>query len=370
MNALGIIFADSYSRDERNELTRYRSGASLPVGCRFRAIDFMLSSLVDADIRTVGLLTKQNYGSLVDHLNGGKYWDLARKRGGLSIMTPYSRGETAVPTATAGKLDALRGIVSYLKHQSAEYVILAQGNIVTNLDLKDILNEHMVSQADITMVCANIENPADRSMVPTFDENGLLKDVHFSKESGKHLVAINCYCMQRDFLLAFLEKADLYDWHDLNRDLILRHMDSLRIMGYIHKGYAAMTGTIAQYYKCNLDMLKAEVREDLFNAERPILTHIHDTVPTTYNFDASVRNTLLADGCEIGGTVENSVLFRKVVVEKGAQLDNCVIMQGAQIGKNAVLKNVICDKNVVISDGVELIGSPAYPYVLRKGAKV
>ncbi len=369
MNALGIIFADSYSRDDRNELTRYRSAASLPVGCRFRAIDFMLSSLVNADIYTVGLLTKQNYASLIDHLDGGKNWDLARKRGGLSIMTPYARGEAAVPTATAGKLDALRGIASYIKRQSAEYVILAQGNIVANLDFKDILTKHMANEADITLVCAEVENPDDKCMVPSFGEDGVLKDVRFSKASGKHVVSINCYCLRKDFLLAFLDKAELYDWHDLNRDLVLRHMDTLRIMGYVHEGYAAMIGTIAQYYKCNLDMLESEVREDLFNAARPIITHIHDTVPTLYNYNADVRGTLLADGCEIDGKVENSVLFRKVVVEDGAHLENCVIMQDVKIGKNAVLKNVICDKDVVISEGAELIGSPAYPYVLRKGAK-
>lgn len=370
MNALGIIFADSYSKDERNELTRCRSGASLPVGCRFRAIDFILSGLVNAGIYTVGLLTKQNYGSLVDHLDSGKSWDLARKRGGLNIMTPYSRGDAVAPNATAGKLDALRAIKSYIEHQSAEYVILAQGNIVANLDFKDIIAKHMANEADITLVCAEVENPDDRCMVPTFDQDGLLTDVHFSKVAGKQTVSIDCYCLRKDFLLAFLDKAELYDWHDLKRDLVLRHMSVLRIMGYVHTGYTGMIGTVAQYYKCNLDMLENSVREDLFNAERPIITHIHDTVPTIYNYNAAVRNTLLADGCDIGGKVENSVLFRKVVVKEGACLENCVIMQGSKIGKNAVLKNVICDKDVVISDGAELIGSPDYPYVLSKGAKV
>ncbi len=370
MNALGIIFADSYSRHENNDLTYFRSGASLPVGCRFRAIDFVLSGLVDAGIYTVGLLTKQNYGSLLDHLDGGKNWDLARKRGGLSIMTPYSRGETASPTATAGKLDALRSITKYLENQNEEYVVLAQGNIIANLDFNDILEQHMANEADITLVCAKVENPDEKCIVPTFDNDGILQDVHFSKGSGNHTVCINCYCMRRDFLLAFLAKAELYDWHDLNRDLILRHMDTLRIMSYIHKGYAAMTGTIAQYYKCNLDMLQSDVREDLFNSERPILTHIHDTVPTLYDFNADISNTLLADGCEISGKVENSILFREVTIEEGASVESCVIMQGSKIGKNAVLKNVICDKDVVISEGAELIGSPAYPYVLKKGAKI
>ncbi|MBR5783124.1 MAG: glucose-1-phosphate adenylyltransferase subunit GlgD [Clostridia bacterium] len=370
MNAFGIIFSDSYSQNSTHELTRYRSGASLPVGCRFRGIDFILSSLVNADIYTVGLLTKQNYASLVDHLDGGKNWDLDRKKGGLTVLSPYSRGETAVPTATAGKLDALRTIAGYIKDVDKEYVIIGQGNMVANLDIKDILTRHIESEADITLVCAEVENPGEHCMAPTFGEDGLLTEVRFSNDKGKYMVCLNCYCMRKDFLISFIEKANVHGWRDLNRDLVVRHMDSLHILGYIHKGYAAMLDTVAQYFKCNLDMLDADVREDLFNAKRPIITHIHDTVPTQYTEDPSICNTLLADGCEISGNVSDSVIFRKVSIGEGAVIENCVIMQGAVIGKNAVLKNVICDKHVVVSDGAELIGSPAYPYVLRKGAKV
>ncbi len=369
MNAIGIIFSDSYSTNESNELTRYRSSASLPVGCRFRAIDFMLSGMVNADITTVGILTKQNYGSLVDHLDGGKNWDLDRKRGGLTMLTPYSRGETAAPNVTAGKLDALRSIISYLNHIDGEYVILVQGNVVANLDFEDILLQHMKNEADITIVTGIVENPGDKCMILSFNDDNLLNDVHYSEDKGKYEASLSCYCMRKDFLMSFLNKANLYDWHDLSRDLILRHMDCLRIMGYHHKGYAAILNTISQYYHCNLDMLVNEVREDLFNADRPILTHIHDTVPTLYAYNATVTDSLLADGCEINGAVKGSLLFRNVTIEQGAQVENSIIMQGVHIGKNALLKNVICDKDVTIEEGAQLIGSPAYPYVLKKGAK-
>ena len=370
MNALGIIFADSYSHGETNELTRIRSAASLHIGCRFRAIDFMLSALVDAGVDTVGVLTKRNYGSLVAHLDGGKNWDLDRKRGGLTMLTPYSRGTTAAPAATTGKLDALRGITGYLAEIDKEYVILGQGNMVANLDIKDIINAHINSEADITLVCAEIENPGDRCMVPTFNDENVLSEVHFVENKGRYVASLNCYCMRKDFLTEFLHTADLHDWHDLGRDLVLRHIGSLRIVGYHHKGYAAMLDTVAQYYKCNMDMLKEDVRADLFNPERPVITHIHDTVPTRYGAAPVVSNTLLADGCEISGKVTGSVLARKVIVGEDAEIKDSVIMQGAVIGKGAVLKNVICDKGVVISDGAELVGSPAYPFILKKGAKV
>lgn len=370
MNALGIIFSDSYSSNERNELTKIRSAASLPVGCRFRAIDFILSNLADAGIYTVGLLTKQNYGSLIDHIGAGKAWDLDRKKAGITLLTPYALGNSAVPGMMMGKLDALRSIIPYIESKDCEYVILGQGNVVANIDFGEVLQQHTKSEADITVVFATIKNPDSKSLVVSFNDENLLTDVRFTDTKGTFDTAINCFVMRRDFLLSFLGKANLYDWHDLGRDLILRHMDCLRIVGYHHKGYTAVLSSVAEYYQCNMDMLDGNIRSELLDSERPILTHIHDTVPTLYAYHATVKNSLTADGCAIDGEVSGSILFRNVTVEQGAKVENCILMQGTHIGKDAVLKNVICDKDVSISSGLELTGSPDYPYVLVKGTKL
>lgn len=369
MNAFGIIFSDSYSSDERNELTNFRSAASLPVGCRYRAIDFMLSGLVDAGVDTVGLLTKQNYGSLVDHIGSGKNWDLDRKNKGITLLTPYAHQTSAVPGITTGKLDALRSITPFVEKASADYVILGQGNVVANLDFNDILQFHTQNEADITLVYASVHNPDHKSPIVSFTEENTLKDVRYTEEKGTFDTSLNCYIMRKDFLLSFLQKASLYDWHDLGRDLILRHIESLRIMGYRHDGYAAILNSISEYYHCNMDLLTPDIRTDLLDSGRPILTHIHDTVPTLYAYHADVRQSLLADGCVIDGTVRHSLLFRNIIIEQGAVVENCILMQGTHIGKNAKLKNVICDKNVSIGEAAELTGSPNYPYVLVKGTK-
>lgn len=369
MNALGIIFSDSYSSDARHELVRDRSCASLPVACRYRAMDFILSGLVNAGIYNIGMLTKQNYGSLMDHIGSGKDWDLSRKTGGITMLTPFSHSSIS-PTMMNGKLDALRSVKNFIANAKEEYVILGQGNMIANLDFRALLLQHMKNEADITIVYTSMEDPDEQCRSVAFNENNLLESVHFIGGTGTYDISLNCYVMRKDFLLAFLAKADLYDWHDLNRDLILRHMDCLRIMGYRYDGYAAILDSVSHFYKCNLEMLNSSVRADLFLPNRPIHTRIKDTVPTLYGFNASVRHSLVADGCELDGTVRGSILFRNSVVGTGSVLENCVIMQGVQIGKNVKLKNIICDKDVKISDNTELTGSAAHPYVLTKGVNI
>lgn len=370
MNAIGIIFSDSYSSNDRHELVQNRSCASLPIACRYRAIDFLLSGMVGAGIHAVGLLTKQNYGSLLDHIGSGKDWDLGRKNGGITMLTPYSHGNVAVPEMMSGKLDALRSIVSYIESAPGEYVIMGQGNMVANINFNDVLKQHVRCGADITIVHSIMKKPSDKSMIVAFDEQNNLCDVRYCRDANEADVALNCYVMRKDFLLAFLDKANLFNWHDLTRDLIVRYMGKLRICGHLHEGYAAIVSSVTDYYRCNMDILQPEVQADLFPEDSPVLTRIKDTVPTLYAYHARVSNTLLADGCEINGAIENSIIFRNVTVEEGAEIKDCVIMQGTHIGKNVKLKHVICDKNVTIGDGVELIGSAGYPYVLSKGSKI
>ncbi len=369
MKAFGIIFSDSYSTDDRHELIRHRSASALPVACRYRAIDFTLSGLVNADVREIYLLTKRYYGTLLDHLGNGKDWDLDRKSGGIKLLTPYSHLDAAAPDMMSGKLDALRTIIPFIKEAKGDYVILGQGNLIANLDFNAVLKQHVESGADLTIPYAYMEDPGERSLVVSFDKEGVLTDVKLGG-SGKQDTALNCYVMHKDFLLAFLAQANLYDWHDLNRNLIVRYMGRIRICGYRHEGYAAICNTVPQYFRANMDMLDAKARDELFPEDRPVLTRVQDTVPTFYRFDAQVTDSLLADGCDVDGTVKGSLIFRNVTIEEGAVVENCVLMQNTHIGQGAVLKNVICDKNVTVGAGVTLAGSEKYPYVLTKGTEV
>ncbi len=369
MNAAAIIFSDNYQH-ESNELTRLRSISSLPIGCRYRAIDFVMSSLVHAEVNNIGVITRGKYGSLIDHIGSGKEWDLNRKNGGLNLLTPLAHADNSDPSMMQGKLDALRSVKKYIQSRLPEYIILAQGNIIANIDFASLLQYHIEQRADITTVYTTMTAPPPNSMQMTFSEENRLNDVRFTMDSAAADVGLGIYVMKRDFLVEFLEKADLYDWHNINRELIIKNIDVLRIIGYRHDRYARLLTTVPDYYTCNMELLDARVRADVFLPDAPILTRVKDSVPTLYQYNASVENSLLADGCVIDGTVRGSLIFRDVVIEEGAIVENCIIMQGTHIGKDAILRHVIADKKVTVSAGSTLAGSPLYPYVLTKGTSI
>ena len=155
MNGLhGIIF--SYERrNDLRELGEIRSASSMPFGCRFRTVDFSLSTLVNAGTTDVGIVLHGQYQSLLDHLGTGKDWDLSRKRGGLRLLPPFNYQQNWGVMPFRGKMEALSNVRSYLDTIRQDYVVLMEGDLVANLPLADIYESHIKSGADITVVCGN-----------------------------------------------------------------------------------------------------------------------------------------------------------------------------------------------------------------------
>ena len=369
MRASAIIFSGSYAI-ESGELSRRRTLASIPFAGRFRTIDFILSSLVAAGIRDVGVVTKENYSSLEDHLGGGRYWDLDHKNTGLKILSPYSANPAGVGEHFRGKLDALRSFVKYIELLEGEYIVLANGNTVANVDIQGALEQHISTGADITAVYAKMQSGFYANLQAACPESGqrITGFAYCDRDSAGDFknVLLNVYILKRDFLLSFLKRAQIYDYYGLERQMLINRVDEFKIYGYEHSGYARIIYTNRQYYKASMELLDQNVRRELFNPMRPVMTKTKDTAPTIYEYGAKVQNSLIADGCKIDGCVKNSIIFRDVVIEAGAVVDSCVIMQSSIIRKNAKLFAVITDKNTTVSDSVQLMGSPDYPYLLQK----
>ena len=371
MNALGLIFCDHYSSNlPNNELTRSRTPASLPFGGRFRAIDFSLSSMVNAGMSDIGVICKENYGSLIDHLRSGEDWDLNRRNGGITLLTPLARPETKI-WPIRGRLDALRAYKQFIADARQELVVLAFGGTIANIDLEAMLEEHVKNDAFVTLAYSNI--PAyTGEMILHLQEDGRIENISYQREeeAGRHYFALGTYIVNRLDLLDFLDKADNNDYTNLNRDFVQRNLASCRIYGYHHQGYARIIRTIEDYFASNMDMLNPELKMELFDAEHPVYTKVKDSVPTLYDYHAIVENSLIADGCVIKGSVKNSVIFRGVVVEEGAVVEDSILMQKSTVGKNAQVCRVITDKNVVINEETEVRGASSLPFVIGKGKKV
>ena len=368
-SAVGVIFTNLHGENVP-ELVRRRTMGSIPFGGRYRLIDFPLSNMVNSGITTVGLMTNNNYRSLIDHIGSGKDWDLARKDGGIILLPPYS-DENEKPYTT--RLEALRGLTSFLRHRREKYVVLSDADGVARMDISDIIDYHEEKNADITLVThSDVKTSGKDSLFVTANEKGRVTSVkvnpHIHKETEAE-VYVNVAVINREFLLNLVEDADTNGYTSFESDVLSRQINSLKIYRYDFKGYYAVIDSMATYFKYNMELLDKTVRNSLFG-DRDVYTKVRDSAPSKYGAEAMVKNSLISDGCEIEGSVENSILFRGVKVEKGAVVKNCILMQDCIIGANASLNCVITDKNVVIASKRTLSGCEALPYHIQKGTKL
>ncbi len=369
---MGIIFPNSYDTLVP-ELVTERSIASIPFASRYRLCDFMISSMVHCNISNISLLVRQNYHSLMDHLGSGREWDLARKKGGLNIFPPYAQKSVKIYN---GWIEALESIKGFLRSQTEEYVVLSDCNFAVNFDFNKLIDEHIKSGADVTVVYYKTEIPdVLRNMRSSnhdyyycfgIDEENRVNEIFInSTQSGIVNYSLNIYVMEREHLIELIDEAYIHGYTYFMRDLLEPQTNKLDIRGYCYDGYVAHIHDMKSYFNENMRLLKEENLEALFSGNQ-IYTKIRDDNPTRYINGSKAKNVLVADGCVIEGEVENSVLFRGVKIGKGAKVKNCVLMQDTVVEADADVEYVITDKNVRITSGKSLSGNDAYPVFVSK----
>lgn len=359
-NTLGIIFANSHDA-LLGEMTKHRSMGSLPFGGRYRLIDFALSNLSNGGIGKVGVITKANYYSLMTHLGSGKPWDLDRKNDGLSILPPYASPDAQV---YKGRLEAVYGILEYLLESSEEDVILCDSDVVANIDIKKLLDYHKQKNAQITVVYTHGDKPDGQNdmMDFKFDHDGRIISVNY-EEAKNCDYSLDTIVMDRQLLIDIVVSEINAGRVSLSHGIFGKGYNKYRIYGYKHEGFAAVMENIDSYYNASLALLDPKVREDVFSRENPIYTKTRDDMPAKYGIKATVKNSLVADGCIIEGTVKNSLLFRGVKVEQGAVVENCVLMEGTVIGAGSRVENLITDRFVQITDNRQVNGKKDRIYI-------
>ena len=376
MTAAGLIFSNIHDSNIP-ELTRYRTLASVPFGCRYRLIDFALSNMVNSNITKVGIITHNNYQSLMDHIGNGKDWDLARRSGGIKILPPFI---TAYDNNTAQKLyttrlEALMGVTNFISRCNEDYIVLTDCDVVCNIDLKKVLAQHAETEADVTVVTKKI-NVAEHELsshvyIVNRQEDGEVGEiVEYSHDvTGIQEVSMNIIVFKRLYLLNAIQDAAAHGYTNIYRDIINRQRG--KVMVYEYAGYYEVISSLAGFYRTNMALLDPAVRAELVaSQEAPIYTKVRNSSPTRYANTANVRNSLVADGCVIEGTVENSIIFRGVHVGKGTVVKNCILLQDTYIGTDVKLNCVISDKNVMIKDGRTLSGHSSMPFYIGKNMTV
>ncbi len=371
MKALGIIFANIYD-SSLGELTNKRTIASLPYGGRYRQIDFILSSMSNSAIRHIAVITKYNYQSLMHHIGSGQEWNLEMEEGSLEYLTPFAMSHDGT---YRGKLDALNCAIEFLENTNEEYVILSDSSVVCNIDLQKVLEQHVASGKEVTVVAVDgVANSIKQlDLAIRLDESGEVVDLAVDYCAGpEYLASMGIFVMKRELLIKVVKESVARSLYRLERDFMLRQFAAkkLTVGVYLFEGVALFNESTLEYYKNNLALLNPEIRHGLFNGGGTIYTKVRDRVPTVYGENSEIDDCIVADGCELEGSAEHSLFFRQVKLKAGAKVSNSLIMNDCVVGENAELDCVILDKDVVVHPGARLVGTPENPIIIKRGEVV
>ena len=377
MSVQGIIFSNLHDKNI-SELTRRRTMASVPYACRYRLIDFALSNMVNSGVTDISVITHYNYQSLMDHIGAGKDWDLARRSGGIKILPPYMTAFSNDQNVLYNtRLEALKSVNYSVSRMKSDYVVLSDCDVICNIDLNHMINDHIANNADITMAVKRVlltKESCSRNVVVDSDETGRITDVNAypPNVTGYHDVDLNIFVINREYLQSIVLDAIAHNYTSFNKDVLSRGASRRNYRIYKYDGYFATINSIEDYYAHSMELLgDSSSRDQLFGVKRrPIYTKIRNSAPAKYNDTAKVTNSLIADGCVIDGTVENSILFRGVKIGKGTVVKNSILFQDTVTGENVFLNCVITDKNVVIRDGRILSGHESLPFFIDKSKMI
>ena len=370
MNVTGIIFANDGSL---GELTEHRTMASLPFGGRYRQVDFALSNLACAGIRRIGIVTRHSYQSLMNHVGSGEEWGLEMEEGGLEYLTPFSSSKTS---DYRGKLESLSAAMSFLQYgPEDEYIVMIDSAVLCNIDIEKVLENHIASGKDITLVTKSgiADGNKKLDLAVKLDENGNIADmvVDYAAPAG-YEASMDIFVLSTSWLIRQVKEHIAHNLYHMDRDLVLglwqKGEATVNIYGF--DGLALYNESVEEYFANSLSLVNKEIRQDLFGGNHPVYTKVRDRVPTFYGENCCIENCSVADGCMLGGTAKNSVLFRQVTIYPTAVVENCVVMNDAVVSENCELRYVILDKDVTVRPGTQLIGTPANPVIIKRGEVV
>lgn len=370
MDTMGIIFSNIYDNN-MGELTHFRTSGSIPFGSRYRQIDFILSNMANSRIRNIGIVTKFNYRSLMDHLGNCEEWDL-QLGDGVRFLPPFATGHTG---AYHGKLEALQTALPVLQRSDSDYVVLADTTVLCTINLAWVVEEHIKSGCDVTVVAkaGKADGVRRQTLAVKLDENGKLTDLAVDYcAPADYLVGMSIFIISREKLISVIRELVPHGKYHFERDFLLSSYNEgkLSLNVYPFHNVALFNESAESYYANSMALLKEDVRHSLFRSEIPIYTKVRDAVPTLFGESGEAPNCILADGCHIFGKAENSVIFREVEIDEGALVQDSIVMQGSRIGAGATVRYAILDKNVSIRPGAVLLGTPEHPLVINKGDTV
>lgn len=359
-DVLGIIYSNSCA-ETLTELNAHRTTASVPIGGKYRMIDFVLSNMSNSNVNNVGIIAKSGFMSLMDHIGSGSAWDLSKKRSRITILPPYAG------VNFANKVETLYQIRGVFEDAKENYVLISESNVIMNIDYSEVFYLHSVNKADITLLYKNMPVPEKLTpMTIQHDEVGKVEKVLVQPYTkGSCNLYLGSLIMKKELFLELITKAMAENELSFER-LVQKWVDEYAVFAYECPGHVSVISSMNEYFKFNMSLMDIDLRNELFRIDRPIYTKVRDDAPCKYGLNSVVKNSLVSQGCFIEGEVENCVISKGVHIAEGAKVSNCIIMQDTEIGSGCELSYVIIDKDVEISNGKSLKGTDTYPIHIAK----
>ncbi|MDH5244104.1 MAG: glucose-1-phosphate adenylyltransferase subunit GlgD [Chloroflexota bacterium] len=330
-------------------LSSERAKPAVPFGGKYRIIDFTLSNCVNSDIDDVVVLTQYNPRSLNDHIGLGRAWDLDRNRGGVKLLQPYiSRGRVA--EWYGGTADAVLRNMNVIEHSNADTVLLLAGDHIYKMDYQPFVAAHRRRRADVTIAVRRVPlaDATRMGILALDDADRVVEWQEKPKQPKSDLASMGVYVFSRKALGRFLTE----DRADFGNHVIPAMLaEGARVFGYRYSGYWQDVGTVQSYWETNMALLDDEPDLDLYDKDWVIHTRSEERAPAKVGPTAQVHRSLVSHGCQIDGTVVNSVLSPGVRVDVGAVVRDSIVMFDSVIRSGAVIDRSILDKQVVVGPG-------------------
>ncbi|SMC95545.1 glucose-1-phosphate adenylyltransferase [Sporomusa malonica] len=329
----------------------------MPFGGKYRIIDFPLSNCYNSGIDTVGVLTQYQPLALHSYIGIGSAWDLDRRNGGVYVLPPYVRekgGEWYKGTA-----DAIYQNFNFIEMFDPEFVLVLSGDHIYKMDYSLMLDYHKTKQADATIAVIEVpwEEASRFGIMNTADEERIIEFEEKPKNPKNNLASMGVYIFSWPALRAYLaaDAVDDKSSHDFGKNVIPKMLaGSERLYAYRFAGYWKDVGTVESYWEANMDLLGDEPALDLYDTSWRIYS-VNPTQPPQFVADtARIACSMVTEGCQVFGEVENSVLFPGVYIGEGAKVKDSIIMPYASVGANAVITKAIIGRKSVVEDGAQL----------------
>lgn len=365
-NCIGVISTDIKDVNF-GDICKPRPSYMLPIGGRYRLIDFAISHIVNYGITTVALYTGPKIRSAMDHLGNGKSWNLNRRFSGLFIFPP-SYGE--IHTNMSSNISEYYSTERFFNRMSEEYILLIDPNIIAKVNLNRVSKHFRDTDADMTLIYKKEIDPSGKRINSDklyLDKEGNLDRMGMNlgiEEEFNHYLGM--MFIKKDIFLEIIKDAIEKGNANTFKDAIANNIGKYKINSYEFDGHIEVIRNLKDYYDINMALLKRDVSREIFFEGGAVETKSKDEPSTLYTESSKVENSLVANGCIIRGEVENSIIFRGVEIGEGAIVKNSIIMQKSKIEEGSIVVNSILDKYTVIKNGVRITGSPGLPYVVEK----